>query len=208
MARWQQGLRRGAVCRASKAKGVPSRTRPNRALMGGCCARDPRLYGCGMATQLSRYAEVCGRFRCRGHHPSRNMAEDGFWAFCGPWLGPGFLRRLVRATTRRRVPKGAARSLNVSGREGTGDEARRNSGGRSERASHHGITREASPFEHRPSGARPRYRTACDPRLLFPAKSLPIRAIHWNDALRHRASPRVKRPRRIPPAFVPLRRAG
>ena len=27
-------------------------------------------------------------------------------------------------------------------------------GGRSERASHHGIMREASPFEHRPSGAR------------------------------------------------------
>jgi hypothetical protein len=40
-------------CLASRAKGVTWLTRANRALVGGYCARDPRLYGCGMGTQLS-----------------------------------------------------------------------------------------------------------------------------------------------------------
>ena len=125
---------------------------------GRYCARDPRLYGCGMGTAVAG-------------------------PVCGVWVSP-VLRRLLRATVRRRVRRGAARSLNVSGREGTGSEGRRNSGGRSERASHYGIMREASPFEHRPGGAPQICGMVRDPRLLFPAKSLPIRAIHWKGALR------------------------
>ena len=123
-------------------RGCNGRTRANRALMEGKCARDPPLYGRAMETQLSRYAGVGGLFRPLGHHPNRDMLQGGAGPSVAVGCGRGFLRRLVRATTRRRVRRGAARSLNVSGR--TGGEARRNSGGRSERASHHGTMREAS----------------------------------------------------------------
>ena len=145
---------RGAIRPASRAKGVTRPTRANRALMGGCCARDPRLYGCGMGTQLSRYAEVGSPFRplgiiLTGTPPRRLLGR--LWRL----VWPGFLRRLVRAMMRRRVRRGAARSLHVRRRGRNGRRRRVEWWGYPPGALHATGQCAKSPFlERRPSGAR------------------------------------------------------
>jgi hypothetical protein len=81
--------------------------------MGGCCARDPRIYGCGMKTQLSRYAEVGGLFALWGITLTGTCPKALLGGLWFPSFG-SFERRRGGGSG------GAARSLNVNGREGTG----------------------------------------------------------------------------------------
>ena len=126
-------------------RGYMARRWSNRANDGEQLARDRTI----TAAEWRRNSLICGGwqpFSHSGHHPSRNMPQGGCWAVFGVWVWPGFLRRLVRATMRRRV-RGCRPLPPVARGKERAAKARRSRGGRSERASHHGTMREISPFE-------------------------------------------------------------
>ena len=77
------------------------------------------------------------------------------------------------------------------GQKETGGEGASERGGRSERALTPRDNARSLPLRTSSQRRTPRYWTACDPRLLFPAKSLPTCAIM---GMTRFASPRVRRP--------------
>ena len=158
-------------CLASRAKEVTWLTRANRALMGGYCARDPRLYGCGMGTQLSRWGQVGGPFRCRGHYPSRNMLQSGCWVVCGVCVWSGF-----SSSARSSDDEGAGSgrvppvpSMLAAGKE----RAARHVGivGNAPSAPHTTGQRAKPPFRTSSQWRTPRYSTACDRACSFRPKA-------------------------------------